>query len=165
MTTISRAAATRQVYLQDPAAPTASLVVPSVHVAVRGWGGRLLLVCRCDSGAWELPGGLVDVGETAGGSAVRQTAEDSGVRVLLTGFAGTFTDPSYVTRSPGGEVRQVFALLFRARALGGIPRADLHRTSEAAWVAFADLRDLAIVPPVRAWIDQALDVHADPYLG
>jgi 8-oxo-dGTP diphosphatase len=165
MTTIHREEVTRQVYFHDPEAPPASVVAPSAFVAVRWVGGRLLLVRRCDSGVWELPGGRVDVGETAGDAAVRETAEEAGVRVLITGLAGIFTDPSYVVRSPDGEVRQVFALVFRARALGGVPHGDLHETSEAAWVALADLGTLAIAPPMRTWIDQALDLNAAPYLG
>jgi 8-oxo-dGTP diphosphatase len=165
MTTIHREEVTRQVYFHDPEAPPASVVAPSAFVAVRWVGGRLLLVRRCDSGVWELPGGRVDVGETAGDAAVRETAEEAGVRVLITGLAGIFTDPSYVVRSPDGEVRQVFALVFRARALGGVPHGDLHETGEAAWVALSDLGTLAIAPPMRSWIEQALDLNAAPYLG
>jgi 8-oxo-dGTP diphosphatase len=165
MTTLDRAAVTRQVYFHDPGAPPATVVVPSVFVAVRWIGGRLLLVRRCDSGSWELPGGRVDVGENAVDAAVRETAEEAGVHVLVTGLAGLFTDPGHVIRSPGGETRQRFALLFRARSLGGVPHGDLHETSEAAWVALADLPGLAIEPPVRQWIIEALDVGAPPYLG
>ncbi len=165
MTTIDRAALTRQVYFHDPGAPTATVVVPSVFVAARWLGGRLLLVRRCDSGTWELPGGRVDVGETAVDAAVRETAEETGVRVLVTGFAGLFSDPAHVVRSPDGEVRQQFALLFRARSLGGVPRGDLHETSEAAWVAPRDLPGLPMQPAARIWIDEALAVGDPPYLG
>src|SRR3954454_20279706 len=121
MTTIDRAASTRQVYFHDPSAPVATVVVPSVFVAVRWHEGRLLLVRRCDSGLWELPGGRVDVGESAVEAAFREVAEEAGVHVIVTGFAGLFTGPGHVVRSPGGEVRQQFALLFRARAVGGSP--------------------------------------------
>jgi 8-oxo-dGTP pyrophosphatase MutT (NUDIX family) len=165
MTTIDRAAVTRRVYFHEAGAPTATVVVPSVFVAVRWLGGRLLLVRRCDSGTWELPGGRVDVGENAVDAAVRETAEEAGVRVIVTGFAGLFSDPGHVVRSPDGEVRQQFALLFRARALGGVPRGDLHETSEAAWVAQADLQGLPMEASARIWIDQALAIGDPPYLG
>jgi 8-oxo-dGTP diphosphatase len=164
-TTIDRAVLTRQVYFHDPLAPAASLVVPSVFVAVRGVTGTLLLVRRCDSGAWELPGGRVDVGETAVEAAVRETEEETGVHVEVTEFAGLFTDPGHVVRASGGEVRQQFALLFRARAIGGAPRGDQHETSEAAWVSVAELTGLPIDPPVRIWIAQALAVGAPLHLG
>ena len=77
---------------------------------------------RCDSGEWELPGGCVEVGETAVEAAVRETEQEAGVHVEVSDFAGLFTDPGHVVRGPGGEVRQQFALLFRARAIGGTPR-------------------------------------------
>jgi 8-oxo-dGTP diphosphatase len=165
MTTIERQTVTRQVYFHDPGAPTATVVVPSVFVAVRWIGGRLLLVRRCDSGTWELPGGRVDVGETAVDAAVRETEEESGVRVMVTGIAGLVTDPGHVIRSPAGEVRQQFAVLFRARALGGVPRADLHETIEAAWVALAEIPDMPMQPSARKWVTLALCVGEPPRLG
>lgn len=165
MTTVDGAGLTRQVYFHDPSAPRASAVVPSVFVAVRWRGGRLLLVRRCDSGAWELPGGRVDVGESAVEAAVRETAEEAGVRVCLTGLVGLFTDPGHVVRSVQGDVRQQFVVLFHARAIGGMPRGDMHETDEAAWVALADLPALPVAPPNRIWIDQALAQGEPPYLG
>jgi len=155
-TTTGSARSTRQVYFHDPEAPAATVVTPSAFVAVRWHEGRLLLVRRCDSGAWELPGGRVDVGETAVEAAVRETAEEAGVHVVVTGLLGIFSDPGHVIRSSTGEVRQQFAVLFRGRAVGGAPRGDRHETSEAAWVTVAELSRLAIPAPVRVWIAEAL---------
>lgn len=162
---VDRPALTRQVHFHDPDAPVASVVVPSVFVAVRGWGGRLLLVRRMDSGCWELPGGRVDVGESAEEAAVRETAEEAGVTVVLTGLVGLFTDPAHVVRAVDGEVRQQFAVLFRGRWLGGQPHGDGHETSDAAWVAIADLRSLPVEPAVRVWIDEVLASDPCPHLG
>jgi 8-oxo-dGTP diphosphatase len=164
MTTIDRAAPTRQMYFHDPAAPPATVVAPSVVVAVRWRGGRLLLVRRRDSGCWELPGGPIEVGETAVEAAVRRTAHDAGVRVLITELAGLFTDPGLVERSPGGEVRQPFTVLFRARWLGGVPCPDHAGTSDAAWVALADLPRLAMEPSARSAIAAALAAGEPPCL-
>ena len=60
----------RSVHFHDPCAPRATVVVPSVFVAVRNPLDQVLLVRRCDSGLWELPGGRVDVGESAVTAAV-----------------------------------------------------------------------------------------------
>src|SRR3954453_4229618 len=106
MTTTERPSVVRQVYFHDAPAPEATAVAPSAFVAVRGRGGRLLLVRRCDSGTWELPGGRVDVGESAAAAAVRETAEESGVQVLVTALVGVFTDPDLIVRALDGEVRQ-----------------------------------------------------------
>lgn len=160
----------RQVFFHDPSAPAASIVVPSVFVAVL-WLDQsrldqsLLLVRRCDSGAWELPGGRVDVGESAVEAAVRETAEEAGVQVEVTELAGLFTDPGHVVRSASGEVRQQFAVIFRARAVGGVPRGDQRETSAAAWVPVADLPGLPMEPPVRLWVAQALAIGQPPHIG
>ena len=166
MTTIERAGlTTRTAYVHDPPVPAASSVEPSVFVAVRWHYGTLLLVRRCDSGAWELPGGRVDVGQGAVEAAVRKTADEAGVRVEITGFAGLFSDPRHVACSTGGEVRQQFALLFHARALGGVPRGDQRRTSDAAWVKIAELARLVMEPRARIHVAQGIAVGEPPHLG
>jgi|SRR5829696_1923224 len=164
MTTIHQAQ-TRQVHFHEPAAPEATAVAPSVEVAVRWLGGRLLMVRRCDDGMWELPGGFVAVGESAVDAAVRTTAAGAGIHVLVTGIAGLFTDPAIVVRSPDGQLRQRFALLFRARPLGGVPHGDHRATSDAAWVAVADLPQLAVAPSARRPIVEALALGEPTYLG
>ena len=72
--------------------------------------------------------------------------------MLVTEIAGLFTEPGHVIRSPGGEVRQPFSVLFRARAVGGVPHGDRHETSDAAWIPLADLPALPVAPPVRIMI-------------
>jgi 8-oxo-dGTP diphosphatase len=156
---------TRQVFFHDPKAPVAGRVVPSVFVAVQAPDGSLLLVRRCDSGRWELPGGRVDVGENACETAVREVAEETGLQVTVTGVVGLFTDPGHVVRAIDGDVRQQFAVVFRARAAGGEPRADRHETSEAAWVAPADLPELPMEPPVRDWVARAVAIGEPFHLG
>ena len=163
--TASGATTSRQVYYHDGAAPPATVVTPSAFVAVRRRDGGLLLVRRCDSGAWELPGGRVDVGETAAQAAVREVAEEAGLRVSVTGLVGVFSDPGHVIRSREGEVRQQFALVFRARVDDGVAHADLHETSEAAWVAVADLPHLLVEPPIRIWIAAALALEDAPRIA
>ena len=55
---------------------------------------------RCDTGDWELPSGHVDAGESASEAAVRQTAEESGITVEVTGLVGIYTDPGHVIAEP-----------------------------------------------------------------
>jgi 8-oxo-dGTP diphosphatase len=56
-------------------------------------------------------------------------------------------------------------VLFRARAVGGMPRGDQHETDTAAWVPVVDLPALPIEPPVRLWISHALSVGELIHLG
>jgi 8-oxo-dGTP diphosphatase len=159
------ASGARSVHFHDPHAPRATAVMPSVFVAVRGPLAHLLLVRRCDSGSWELPGGRVDVGESAVSAALRETAEESGVQAHITGLVGLYTDPAHVVRAVDGSVRQQFVVVFRARAIGGVPSSDGLETCEALWVAPRHVRRMRIEPPVRHWIDDALRVDVPPRLA
>ena len=154
----------RNVYYHDPDAPVPTVVVPSVFVATQDPDGRFLLVQRCDSGQWELPGGRVDVGESAVAAAVREVAEESGVVVHVTGLIGLYTDPHYVIRSVCDEVRQQFVVLFRASPVSGRPRPDGRETSAAAWVAPQALAGLPMQAPVRSWLRDALLPAGPPHV-
>ena len=155
---------TRDVYYHDPVAPVPTVVVPSVFVATQDPDGRLLLVQRCDSGEWEMPGGRVDVGESAVAAAVREVAEESGVVVHVTGLIGLYTDPGHIIRSVRDEVRQQFIVLFRASPVSGRPRPDRRETSAAAWVTPKVLARLPMQAPVRSWVRDALLPPGPPHI-
>jgi 8-oxo-dGTP pyrophosphatase MutT (NUDIX family) len=156
----------RRVYFHVPDAPMAAVVTPSVFVAVRDPGGRLLLVRRWDSRTWELPGGRVDVGESAVMAAERETEEESGLRVRIVGLVGLYTDPAYVIEAAkDGQVRQPFQVCFHAIALRGSPRPDMHETVDAAWFDPAAVAALPVQPGALTLIGRALSGASEPYLG
>ena len=47
-------------YLDDPAAPAATTIVPSANVVVTNDAGEILLIRRSDNENWALPGGAMD---------------------------------------------------------------------------------------------------------
>lgn len=51
-------------YYDDPAAPEATSLVPSVNVVVVNDAGEILLIQRSDNGNWAVPGGAIDLGES-----------------------------------------------------------------------------------------------------
>jgi 8-oxo-dGTP pyrophosphatase MutT (NUDIX family) len=157
--------AVREIFYHDAAAPAATIVAPSVFAAVRDRDGRLLVVRRCDSGTWELPGGRVDVGEGAIDAVIREVAEESGVVIQVTGMVGLYTDPHYVVRSVAGEVRQPFVVVLRGAVTYGEPRPDGRETSAALWVAPDAVAGLPMQPSARAWIRDALVFGAPPHLS
>ena len=119
------APAVRRVHFHDGTAPVAAVVAPSVFVAARDGRERLLLVRRRDSGAWELPGGRVEVGESVLDAAVRETVEESGVLDRVAGIVGLFTDPAHVIGiATGREVRRQFVVCLHAGAVRGRPVPD-----------------------------------------
>ena len=156
----------RRVHFHDPEAPVAVVVAPSVFVAARDAHGRLLLVRRCDSGTWELPGGRVDVGESAPATAVRETAEESGLYVRITALVGLFTDPAHVVEpAVGGEVRQQFVVCFHAYVTGGTLRPDFVETSDADWFEARDVEMLPVEPSALMLIHHAPSGAPQPFLG
>ena len=103
-------------YYQDPNTPRAHDVLPAAFAAVRNSAGELLLVRRIDDGNWELPGGRIEVGETAATTVVREVAEESGITIELTGLAGVYSDPTHVLVDPDDTIHQQLALcLWRVR--------------------------------------------------
>jgi ADP-ribose pyrophosphatase YjhB (NUDIX family) len=62
-------------YYDDPDAPKASSLVPSVNVVVTNDVGEILMIRRTDNGDWAVPGGAIDPGESVAQAAVRETCE------------------------------------------------------------------------------------------
>jgi 8-oxo-dGTP pyrophosphatase MutT (NUDIX family) len=143
-------------FFHDPAAPTPEGLLPAAYAAVRNGLGQVLLVRRADDGNWELPGGRVEVGETASETVVREVAEEAGVVIKVTGVLGVYSDPGHVLAYPNGEVRQQFAICFHAWAVDGDVHPDLFETSAAGWFHLDETRRLAMHPTMRQRLDHAL---------
>jgi 8-oxo-dGTP pyrophosphatase MutT (NUDIX family) len=104
-----------------------------VFAAVLDTLGRLLLVCRLDNGNWELPGGQVEVGDTARSALQREVAEEAGVTIEAVDVSGVYTDPGYVIRSPDGRVRQPFTSASAPRSLRAARRPVQIMPRQATW--------------------------------
>jgi 8-oxo-dGTP pyrophosphatase MutT (NUDIX family) len=153
-------------YFNDPNAPAANSVVPSVTVAIRDDVGRILLIHKIDNGRWALPGGGHDAGERIADTAVREVQEETGLRIAVVRLVGTYTDPNHVMAYDDGEVRQQFSLCFEGRWISGEPREDGTETKAVRWVAPEELDALNIHPSMRLRIEHALDAsRTEPYLG
>ncbi len=152
-------------YFDDPAAPKANTVVPSANVVVVNDTGEILLIRRADNDNWALPGGAMDLGESLPGAAVRETAEETGVQVEVTGLVGIYTDPRHVILyTSNGEVRQEFSVVFTARPLGGTPTPS-DESREVRWVGRDTVSTLAMDRSMRMRIEHYLAGTGTPHLG
>ena len=147
-------------YYQDPNAPRADDVLPAAFAAVRNGAGEVLLVRRIDDGYWELPGGRLEVGESAAQAVIREVAEESGVAIELIGLSGVYSDPTHVLLDPDGTAHQQLALCFHAvpstPEYPQQPRPDGIETQEAAWCAPDALVNLAMHPAMRMRVHDAV---------
>lgn len=143
------AMATRIDYFDDPAAPAANSMVPSVNVVVADDAGRILLIRRTDNGNWAVPGGAIDLGESMIDAAVRETQEETGIDCEITGLVGIFTDPRHVIHyTSNDEVRQEFSIMLTGRAVGGQPTPS-NETSEVRWIEPKRLPELPMDRSMR----------------
>ncbi|NUK09401.1 NUDIX domain-containing protein [Streptomyces lunaelactis] len=151
-------------YFNDPKAPKANSIVPSVTAVALNEAGEVLLIHKTDNDLWALPGGGVDVGESVADAAVRETKEETGFDVEVTGLVGLYTNPAHVMAYDDGEVRQQFSICFTAKITGG----ELRTSSESKEVAFVRpgrLDELNIHPSMRMRIDRGLSDETEPYIG
>ncbi|MGW2667162.1 NUDIX hydrolase [Streptomyces sp. NPDC001272] len=142
----------RRDYEDDPSAPSANSLVPAASAVVVDDGGRVLLQRRTDIGMWALPGGRMELGESIGECAVRETYEETGIVVEVTGIVGTYTNPGHVFAYDDGEVRQEFSVCLLARPVGGTLRSS-DESFEVRWFTVEEIDGLAMVPSIRKRLD------------
>jgi 8-oxo-dGTP pyrophosphatase MutT (NUDIX family) len=107
--------------------------------------GKLLLQRRRDTGQWALPMGKMELGETPSQCAIRETREETGVRVEITGFLGVYSDPGHIVAYDDGEIRQQYEVMLLAQPVEGEPTPN-DEASDVRWIAPDDLIGLDIHP-------------------
>jgi ADP-ribose pyrophosphatase YjhB (NUDIX family) len=152
-------------YYDDPAAPEANSLVPSVNVVVVNDAGDVLMIRRSDNDNWAVPGGAIDLGESMVQAAVRETREESGIECRITGIVGIYTDPKHVLLyTSNGEARQEFSIVLTASVVSGTPTPS-DESSEVAWVPRKELDGYPMDRSMGLRIGHYLQGRATPYLG
>jgi ADP-ribose pyrophosphatase YjhB (NUDIX family) len=152
-------------YYDDPEAPKANSLVPSVNVVVVNDADEILLIRRSDNGNWAVPGGGIDLGESVTQAAVRETREETGIECEITGIVGIYSDPRHVILyTSNGEARQEFSILLTAVAVDGKPTPS-DESSEVRWVPREALAGYEMDRSMRMRIEHYLAGRSSsPYL-
>jgi ADP-ribose pyrophosphatase YjhB (NUDIX family)/ubiquinone/menaquinone biosynthesis C-methylase UbiE len=115
--------------METPRAGTCAIVLDEQN--------RVLLTQRADNGAWCLPGGHLDFGETVEQCAIREAYEETGLTVRIERLIGVYSRPiydsAYVVRP-----KQYVILSFLCRRVGG----ELRTTEETTDIRYFDSADL-----------------------
>ena len=95
--------------------------------------GRILLHRRTDNGRWALPGGAIEIGETADQAVVREVREETGYQVEVVRLVGVYSDPRHTTITyPEGDTVSYVSVLFECKMTGGV-RALSDESSAVDW--------------------------------
>lgn len=149
-------------YYDDPNAPKANSLVPSVNVVVTNDNGEILLIRRTDNDNWAVPGGAIDLGESVSQAAVRETREETGIDCEITGIVGIYSDPKHLIHyTSNDEVRQEFSILLTGRPTGGRPTPS-DESREVHWKAPADVESLQMDRSMRLRISHYLEQRDKP---
>lgn len=84
--------------------------------------GRVLLQRRGDRDVWGLPGGALELGESAEEAVIREAREETGLEVRVERLIGVYT--KYTDTYPNGDQAQVIVIAFACSAVGGALRVD-----------------------------------------
>ena len=151
-------------YYDDPAAPKANSMVPSVNVLVVNDQDQILLIRRSDNDNWAVPGGGIELGESMTQAAIRETKEESGIDCEITGLVGIYTDPKHVILyTSNGEARQEFSIVLTARPVRGEPTPS-DETSEVRWVDRAEIQDYTMDRSMNLRVRDFLESPGQPRL-
>jgi len=151
-------------YHDDPNAPKANSMVPSVNVVVVNDAGEILLIRRSDNDNWALTGGAIDLGESVAQAAIRETKEETGIDCEITGLVGIYSDPKHIILyTSNGEARQEFSIVLTARAIGGHPTPSAEST-EVRWIAPAEIQHHDMDGSMRLRIGHYLDRRDSPVI-
>ena len=101
-------------------------------------------------GQWALPGGFVEVGETVEQAAVRETEEETGLKVEVIRLVGVYSEPD---RDPRGHNVSV---AFLARPLSG----QMQAATDAAEVEALDPSAVELAFDHREIVSDALRTGA-----
>ena len=145
----------RRDFYDDPAAPPANSLVPAASAVVIDDDNRIVLQRRRDNEMWALPGGVMELGESVAECAVRETLEETGLEVEVTGIVGVYSDPKHVFAYDDGEVRQEFSICVLARVRGGNIEVSDESHEVQAFTA-DEIAELPMVPSIRLRISDYL---------
>ena len=101
--------------------------------------GKILLQKRADKGTWGLPGGAIELGESALEALVREFYEETGINVRVEKFLNVYT--KYSDSYPNGDEAQVITMLYLVSSETSIS-TNFYTSDETLKLGFFDYREI-----------------------
>jgi 8-oxo-dGTP pyrophosphatase MutT (NUDIX family) len=134
-----------------------ALLCPCVRIIIEREDGGVLMHARADfTGMWGLPGGHMEIGESAQQAASREMLEETGLQAERMDIFGYASDPTLETVTlPNGDVCQYHAVLFHCGSYSGELQADPAEAPATQWVQPSGQLP-SMMPHVRATLQAFL---------
>lgn len=111
--------------------------------------GEVLLQRRADNGLWGNPGGIIDPGESAEETAVREVLEETGYAVGTPELVTVVSGPAVRYIYPNGDEVHNVSIVYLATIVPGAPKAAADgETLDLGWFDFDGMPD-DMSPPSR----------------
>ena len=146
-------------YYGEPDAPCPNMpLIPGVSAVIFDAERRILFMKRTRGDYWSLPGGRIDVGESAQECCLRETLEETGLETEIVRLISCNTNPCSIVHYPDGNIYQSFVLCFEVAVVGGQLNKGLE-SEGFRWCGPNELEEILLIPDSRinaldAWADQ-----------
>lgn len=124
--------------------------------AIFNAAGEILLVQRRDDRLWAMPGGILEVGESAAAGAVRETWEETGLRVAPQRLIGVYDSRTCGTES----FHQLYHFVFLCSPVDDARPQVTHETLDVGFFPAGQLPPLSPGHPLR--VADAFWAYRDP---
>jgi 8-oxo-dGTP pyrophosphatase MutT (NUDIX family) len=130
------------------------LLLPSAAVVIYDEQGRVLFCLHSDRNTWVTPGGLIEPGEQPATAAMRETLEETGLEIQITGILGVYGGEDLIIEYANGDWAAYIGIIFRGRITGGTLKPDGDEILETRYLT----RDELLRLPHSKWLDTAMPV-------
>jgi 8-oxo-dGTP pyrophosphatase MutT (NUDIX family) len=137
------------------------LLVPGVSAIIRDEAGRILLQ-QTHEGAWSLPAGAIEPGESPALAIVREVFEETGLRVLPYSIVAVVGGPSCRVRYPNGDEVEYVVTVFQCEVLGGALIDSSDETKTLAYFRRDEMPTLGFEYPAEIFDEARSTPYFEP---
>jgi ADP-ribose pyrophosphatase YjhB (NUDIX family) len=128
------------------------ILVPGARVVVKRDDDCVLMQHRSDFNVWGIPGGNAEEGEDLQQIAIRETMEETGIRIWNLRPFGFGSDPEFETVTfPNGDICQFFVMMFYTTSYEGEPVVADEESKAVSWINLSALP--VMLPNMRRSIE------------
>lgn len=127
------------------------IIMTAGAVVISNDKNEILLQHRGDDHFWGLPGGIMELGETPTQTAIRETLEETGYHIEITGYLGDYHN--FNKEWPGGDKAHIICFIFKGKIISGDMVIDGLETLDLKWYGKENLPHIDAVDHLQAITD------------